>query len=193
MAVDAPRLYEGDELLPCGHPLSHAWEQARDTEAGTAPSAAPCPYCRRAAEGLDAALDRANRALRSTRPPPGGQGLADRVVKDVRAEARPGALLPLDARARGLRIAESAAAKALRHAAGRVPGARAAGCRLAPTGDGIAVRVTMTLAMALDLPLPERAARVRRAVLDAAEHELGLAVTEVDLRIDAVLTERDLR
>ncbi|MEU2956702.1 hypothetical protein [Streptomyces xanthochromogenes] len=43
-------LLAGDELLPCGRPLSHAWEQARDT-AGTADPHTPfCPYCRQASK-----------------------------------------------------------------------------------------------------------------------------------------------
>ncbi|MFB7114704.1 hypothetical protein [Streptomyces sp. NPDC056291] len=74
----------------------------------------------------------------------------------VRAEVRRGRLLPLADPDRELRIAESAAAKVLRHAAGTVPGARAATCRLVPVGEGIDVRVTMTLAAALDRPLPDR-------------------------------------
>ncbi|GAB2859999.1 hypothetical protein GCM10027074_28900 [Streptomyces deserti] len=189
MALDDPRLRAGDELLPCGHPLSRAWEQARDSEAGTEAPAGHCPHCRQAVEGL-AALDRATRALRAAQRPKGHR-LADRVIKAVRAEVRLGGMLPLDDPALDLRIAESAAAKVLRRAADRVPGARAASCRLTPTGDGTAVHATMTLATTLDQPLTDRAAQVRRAVLDAAEKELGLAVTEVDLRVDAVLDPAD--
>ncbi|MFE2560219.1 hypothetical protein ACFXGT_30205 [Streptomyces sp. NPDC059352] len=43
------------------------------------------------------------------------------------------------------------------------------------------------MATALDQPLREQAQRIRQAVLHAAEHTLGLAVTAVDLEIDAVL------
>lgn len=179
----------GDELLPCGRPLSRAWEQARDVGTTADPHTSACPYCRQAVEGL-AALDHATQALlRKERP--GGHSLADRVISAVRAEVRLGAMLPLDDPAHDLRIAESAAAKVLRQAADTIPGARAASCRMTATGDGTAIHVTMTLAAALDQPLPARAAQVRRAVLHAAEHQLGLAVTSVDLKIDTVLAPAD--
>ncbi|MFD3699648.1 hypothetical protein ACFWUZ_26565 [Streptomyces sp. NPDC058646] len=182
-------LLAGDELLPCGRPLSRAWEQARDTAATPDPHTASCPSCRQAVEGLTA-LDEATRALRA-QARPGGHGLADRVISAVRAEVRLGAMLPLDDPARDLRIAESAAAKVLRKAADTVPGSRAASCRLTPTGNGPAVHVAMTLATALDQPLPEQAAQVRRAVLHAADLVLGLALADVDLEIDAVLDPLD--
>ncbi|MBT2511782.1 hypothetical protein J7I98_39675 [Streptomyces sp. ISL-98] len=182
-------LLAGDELLPCGRPLSHAWEQARDTSTPADPHTAACPYCRQAVEGL-AALDQATRALHAEEQPK-GHGLAERVIRAVRAEVRIGAVLPLNDPADNLRIAETAAAKVLRRAADTVPGARAASCRLTPTGNGTAIHVTMTLAAALDQPLPDRAAQVRRAVLDAADHELGLAITDVDLKIDGVLDPFD--
>ncbi|MEV8533188.1 hypothetical protein [Streptomyces sp. NPDC051211] len=182
-------LLAGDELLPCGRPLSHAWEQARDTAATPDPHIASCPYCRQAVEGL-AALDEATRALRA-KERPSGHSLADRVINAVRAEVRLGAMLPLDDPALDLRIAENAAAKVLRKAADTVPGARAASCRLTPAGSGTAVHVAMTLAATLDQPLPDRAAQVRQAVLHAADHALGLAVTDVDLEIDTVLDPFD--
>ncbi|MFC9910757.1 hypothetical protein [Streptomyces sp. NPDC059862] len=183
------QLLAGDEQLPCGRSLSRAWEQARDSEAMADPHTTRCPHCQQAVEGL-AALDRATRALRA-KDRPDGHSLADRVMKAVRAEARLGAMLPLDDPAEDLRIAERAAARVLRRAADSVPGARAASCRLVPMGDGTAIHVTMTLATTLDQPLPDRAAQVRRAVLHAADHELGLAVTGVDLMIDTVLDPAD--
>ncbi|MFJ8080990.1 hypothetical protein ACIQ6Y_10180 [Streptomyces sp. NPDC096205] len=82
----AAQLPGGDEHLPCGRTLSHAWEQARDTEATADPHTTRCPYCRQAVEGL-AALDRATRALRSA-DRPDGRSLADRVMTAVRAELR---------------------------------------------------------------------------------------------------------
>ncbi|MEV5779233.1 hypothetical protein AB0L49_50195 [Streptomyces antimycoticus] len=51
-------------------------------------------------------------------------------MRAVRAEVRLGRMLPLDDPTRELRIAETAAAKVLRRTADRVPGARAASCRL---------------------------------------------------------------
>ncbi|MDX3362106.1 MULTISPECIES: hypothetical protein [Streptomyces] len=80
-------------------------------------------------------------------------------------------------------MAEDAAAKVLREDANTIPGARAAGCRLAPEGEGTDVRVTMTLAAAPDRPLPDRVRQVRRSVLDSAALDLGLAMTAVDLTV----------
>lgn len=182
-------LLAGDELLPCGRRLSRAREQARDADTTPDPHAAHCPHCRQAVEGL-AALDQATRALRAMERP-SGHSLADRIINDVRAEVRIGVMLPLDDSALDLQIAESAAAKVLRRAADAVPGARAASCRLTPTGTTTAVHVAMTLASAPDQPLPDKAAQVRRAVLYAADQELGLAITDVDLEIDAVLAPTD--
>ncbi|MFI9822028.1 hypothetical protein ACIHFC_16395 [Streptomyces sp. NPDC052013] len=182
--LPASRVPVGDEYLPCGRSLSRAWELVRDSEVPD-PHATHCPHCQQAVEGL-AALDPAAHALRAG-DLPDSRNLADRVMRAVRAEIRLGRLLPLDDPAEDLWIAERAAARALRRAADGVPGVRAAGCRLRPAGDGTAVHVSMTLASTLDQPLPDRAAEVRRAVLHAAEHELGLAVTGVDLRIDALL------
>lgn len=175
----------GAELLPCGRPLGHAWEQARDPVTAD-PHTAHCPHCQEAVEGLTA-LDRATRALRGQRQPD-SRGLANRVINAVRAEVRLGALLLLDDPDHDLRIAESAAAKELRRAADTVPGLRAASCRLTPARDDRASHVvTITIAATLDQPLPERAEKVRRAVLHAADRLLGLAVTAVDLKINAIL------
>ncbi|NXY94047.1 hypothetical protein HYE82_06490 [Streptomyces sp. BR123] len=176
----------GAELLPCGRPLGRAWEHARDPVGAADPHTAHCPYCREAVEGL-AVLDRATRALRAEEEPD-SRRVVNRVIDAVRAEVRLGAMLLLDDPGQDLRIAESAAAKVLRRAADSVPGTRAASCRLIPAREGRAVHVVaITIAAALDQPLPERAEEVRRAVLDAAEHVLGLAVTAVDLEINGVL------
>lgn len=183
-AADGPP-FEGDEVLPCGRLLSRVWEQAYDTTPATDPHTVSCPHCREAAEGL-ATVNAATRALRAEGTP-GLYALADRVMNIVRAEVRLGRLLPLADPDRDLRIAESAAAKALRQTADTVPGARAAGCRLAPEGEGTDVRVTMTLAAALDRPLPDRVRQVRRSVLHSAGQDLGLAVTAVDITVVDVL------
>ncbi|MFF5534609.1 hypothetical protein ACFY71_19360 [Streptomyces cinerochromogenes] len=183
-ASDVPP-FAGDEVLPCGRLLSRVWEQARDAAPAVDPHTLSCPYCREAAEGL-AAVNAATRALRAE-DPPGLRALADRVMNIVRAEVRLGRLLPLADPDRELRIAESAAAKALRQAADTVPGARAATCRLVPVGEGTEVRVTMTLAAALDRPLPDRVHQVRRSVLRSAGQDLGLDVTAVDIAVVDVL------
>ncbi|MFF3728117.1 hypothetical protein ACFYYM_37800 [Streptomyces erythrochromogenes] len=179
-------LLAGAELLPCGRPLGRAWEQARAAFGTADAHILRCPCCREAIEGL-AALDRATRALR-TAEYPDGHSLASRVINAVRAEVRLGALLMLNDPGHDLRIAESAATKVLRRAADTVPGTRAASCRLSPSKGGqVAHIVAITVAAKLDRPLREQAEAVRQAVLHAAEHVLGLAVTTVDVDVNAVL------
>ncbi|RNG17734.1 hypothetical protein [Streptomyces botrytidirepellens] len=180
--TDAAQLV-GDEKLPCGRLISHVWEQAR---AGGEPDShtVGCAFCRQAVEGLTA-LDSAVRTLRAVRP--SAHLVADRVMRAVRAEARLGRLLPLDDPVTELWVAETAAAKVLRRAADHVAGVRAASCRLIPDEGTAKVAIAITLAMTLDHPLPGRAAEVRRAVACAAEHELGLAVSGIDLAIVSVL------
>jgi hypothetical protein len=177
--------FVGDEVLPCGRLLSGVWERVRDGAPTVDPHTVSCPHCREAVEGL-ATVNAATQALREE-DPPGLQALAGRVMNVVRAEIRLGRLLPLADPDRELRIAESAAAKVLRQAADKVPGVRAATCRLVPAGEDTSVRVTMTLAAALDRPLPDRVCQVRRSVLDSAGQDLGLAVTGVDITVVDVL------
>jgi hypothetical protein len=187
-AADAARLI-GDERLPCGRLVSHVWDQARGNIVEDDPHTAGCPFCRQAVEGLTT-LDAATRTLRAQRP--SARAIADRVISAVRAEARLGRLLPLDDAGEELRIAETPAAKVLRRAADRVPGVRAASCRLTPHDDHSArVTLAMTLAATLDQPLPWRAVQVRRAVAFAARQELGLAVSSIDLTIVSVLKPSD--
>ncbi|MGW3428226.1 hypothetical protein ACWDHW_09730 [Streptomyces melanosporofaciens] len=181
--ADAARLI-GDERLPCGRLVSHAWQQARAAGDQPDPHLDGCAFCRQAIEGLTA-LDRTARTLCAERP--SARTVADRVMRAVRAEVRLGRMLPLDDPTRELRIAETAAAKALRRAADRIPGVRAASCRLTPAEGSTRVAIAMTLAVTLDQPLPGRATEVRRAVAHAAGHELGLAVSTIDLRIASVL------
>lgn len=179
-------LLAGAEFLPCGRPLGRAWEQVRAPVGTPDPHSSHCPYCREAIEGLEA-LDRATRALRAKQQPD-GLHLANRVINAVRAEVRLGTMLLVNAPQPDVRIAESAAAKVLRRAADTVPGARTANCRLTSSKDGHAVHmVAITVAAMLDRPLPERAEAVRQAVLQAAEHVLGLAVAAVDVEVNAVL------
>ncbi|MEU9237216.1 hypothetical protein [Streptomyces subrutilus] len=178
----------GAELLPCGRPIGLAWEQARTGTGHADAHHRRCPCCRDAVEGLRA-LDRATRALRAEERPDSYR-LANRVINAVRAEVRLGALLVLNDPRHDLRIAESAAAKVLRRAADTVPGARAASCRLSPSENGPPTHtVAIAVAARLDKPLRERAEAVRRAVLQAAEHVLGLAVTAVHVDVNAVLED----
>ncbi|GGO99623.1 hypothetical protein [Wenjunlia tyrosinilytica] len=181
--IDAARLV-GDERLPCGRLVSHVWDRARAAGDQADPHQADCTFCRQALEGLTA-LDNATRTLRGERP--SAHTVAERVVRAVRAEVRLGRMLPLDDPARELRIAQTAVAKVLRRAADRVPGVRAASCRLSLDQSNTEVTIAMTLATTLDQPLPPRAAEVRRAVAYAAREELGLAVSGIDLKIVSVL------
>ncbi|MCF3961117.1 hypothetical protein [Streptomyces fuscigenes] len=174
----------GDERLPCGRLVREVWERARDGGARPDTHAAGCPYCRQAVADLTA-LDTAVRALRSDRP--SGHGVAERVMRAVRAEGRFGRLLPLDGADLSLRIAETAAAAVLRRAADGVPGVRAAGCRLLPRADGPRTDIALTLAASLDAPLTERADEVRRVVARTARRTIGFTPGRVDVRIVSVL------
>jgi len=184
-AIDEAAPLAGDEVLTCGRLLSQVWEQAQDATPAADPHTMSCPQCREAVEGL-ATLNAATRALRA-KDAPGLQELADRVMSIVRAEVRLGRLLPLADTELDLRIAESAAAKTLRQAADTVPGAKAGTCRLVLAGEGSSVQVTMTLAVDLDRPLPETVDQVRRSIIHAAGHALGLAVMAVDIIVVDVL------
>ncbi|MFG3319581.1 hypothetical protein ACGF3J_16210 [Streptomyces sp. NPDC048171] len=176
--------FPADERLPCARLLSDVWERARTGRDQDDAHTDGCVYCRDAVEGLTA-LDRATDALRTRGP--SARALVERIVAAVRAEVRLGRLVPLDDPTGELRIAETTAAGVLRRAAGRVPGVLAASCRLAPGAAGTETRVSvaMTLSVTLDQPLPGRTEQVRRAVADAAAHELGLAVEAIDLRVSA--------
>ncbi|MGW6970398.1 hypothetical protein [Streptomyces sp. NPDC054952] len=182
---DAERL-AGSELLPCGRLLGRAWDQAHDPARAADPHTNHCPYCREAIEGLTS-LERATRALRGEEQPD-GHSLANKVINAVRAEARLGAMLLFNDAGHDLRIAETAAAKILRRAADTVPGTHAASCRLTPARGGHPLHVAaITVSATLDQPLRERAEAVRQAVLHAAQHVLGIAVTAVDVEVTAVL------
>ncbi|MEU2181169.1 hypothetical protein [Streptomyces thermolilacinus] len=174
----------GAEFLPCGRPLGLAWEQARAPAGPAGPHISHCPSCREAIEGLRV-LDRATRALRAEERPD-SHSLANRVIRAVRAEVRLGTLLRLADPDDDPRVAEGA--KVLRRAADTVPGARTASCRLTPSNGNRAVHaVAISVAAKLDKPLRDRAEAVRQAVLHAAEHVPGLAVTTVDVEVTAVL------
>ncbi|MFE0632663.1 Asp23/Gls24 family envelope stress response protein [Streptomyces sp. NPDC058864] len=180
-ALEQVRLRTGDEVLTCGRTLRHAWEQARDTSHPADPHVADCPHCRDAIEGL-AALAQATTALRDQEPP-STHKLVSRIMNIVRNEVRLGPLLRLDDPTRTLQIAEQTAAAALRRAADQVPRVTTASCHLTPAEPGEGVHVSMTIAAGLDRPLPETAEHVRRAVAEAADHELGLVLASIDIKV----------
>jgi hypothetical protein len=131
---------------------------------------------------------------------------ADRWTRTVREQLGLGRLLPLGGREDGAWIAERAAREVLLAAARRVPGVRPGTLRIAAADLGESaeaavpappsalppgpLRVTADFAATVDSaaaePLPATAARLRAALAEAAR-ELGLVVTDVDLRATALL------
>ncbi|MFI8951270.1 nucleopolyhedrovirus P10 family protein [Streptomyces sp. NPDC053750] len=127
---------------------------------------------------------------------------ADRWTRTVREQLRLGRLLPLGGPGDGAWIAERAAREVLLAAARGVAGARPEGLRIGLADPGRAaepavppppsalppgpLRVTADFAATPARPLPETAAGLRAALV-AAARELGLAVTDVDLRATDLL------
>ncbi|MFJ9244572.1 Asp23/Gls24 family envelope stress response protein [Streptomyces sp. NPDC101776] len=178
-----------DELLPCGRLLSQTWN---DWEEQTGdPHLRTCPHCREAVRGLDQ-LESVVRGLQeetdTTASGYDPEPLTRRIMDVVRLELRPGRPLPLGEPAEDLWIMEAVAARALRAAAETVPGVRAGSCRLFDAGedgdgDGGTVEVRLDIHAPDDAPLPELAALVRERVWEAADRELGMGVTGVDIRV----------
>lgn len=172
-----------DELLLCGRLLSRTWE---DWERGADdPHLRTCPHCRQAVRGLDD-LESVVRGLQAetdtTASAYDTEPLTRRIMDVVRLELRPGRPLPLGEPTEDLWIMEAVVARALRAAAESVPGVRAGSCRLRD-GDGDGVEVRLEIHAPADAPLPELAARVRERVWEAADRELGMDITAVDIRV----------
>ncbi|MET7379707.1 nucleopolyhedrovirus P10 family protein [Streptomyces sp. NPDC005526] len=129
---------------------------------------------------------------------------ADGWTRTVRHQLALGRILPLGGPSDGAWIVERAAEAVLRRAAGRTPGVRLGTLRITladpasarapavpappsalPPGD---LRVSADFAATADEPLPTTAARLRETLATAAARALGLTVTEVDLRVTALLT-----
>ncbi|MFB9520438.1 nucleopolyhedrovirus P10 family protein [Streptomyces cremeus] len=124
----------------------------------------------------------------------------------VRGRLGLGRLLPLGSPEDGSWLAERAADAVLRQAAARVPGVA-----LGPLRVGLAdpdapppapavppppgalppggLRVDAEFEASAAEPIPHAAQRLRAALAEAARQRLGLAVTEVDLRVTGLLTE----
>ncbi|MFJ1810746.1 MULTISPECIES: nucleopolyhedrovirus P10 family protein [unclassified Streptomyces] len=123
----------------------------------------------------------------------------------VRHQLGLGRLLPLGGPRDGAWIAEAAAEAVLRRAVRGVEGVRLEALRIAvadPTGvyepavplppsalPPGPLRVTADLAASSSEPLPTTASRLRTALAAAAAERLGLVVSEVDLRVTALLDE----
>ncbi|KUN87445.1 hypothetical protein [Streptomyces griseoruber] len=124
-------------------------------------------------------------------------------ARAVRHQLGLGRLLPLGGPRDGAWIVEEAANGVLRAAVRDVPGVRLGVLRLAPADPGDAdepvvppppsglppgpLRVTADFAASPAQPLPSTATRLRRALATAATERLGLAVSEVDLRVTELL------
>ncbi|RSN85564.1 nucleopolyhedrovirus P10 family protein [Streptomyces sp. WAC 05379] len=130
---------------------------------------------------------------------------ADRWTQAVRQQVGLGRLLPLGGAQDGAWISEQAAEAVLRRAAGDMRGARLGALRIAlgdpentrdaavpappsalPPGP---LRVTADFAATAAEPLPATADRLRALLTAAATERLGLTVTEVDLRVTALLDD----
>ncbi|MGX1129649.1 hypothetical protein RKD49_001839 [Streptomyces glaucescens] len=130
---------------------------------------------------------------------------ADRWTRAVRDQLRLGRILPLGDARDGAWIAEAAARAVLWAAADEVAGVRLGGLRIALADPGHTydpavpappsalppgpLRLTAEFAAWAAEPLPESAARVRAALLEASARRLGLRVAEVDLRVTDLLDE----
>ncbi|MFJ9852127.1 hypothetical protein [Streptomyces sp. NPDC101150] len=121
----------------------------------------------------------------------------------VRQQLCIGRVLPLGGPADGSWITEQAATAALRRDVGAPAGARLGALRLTVAEPGTApepavppppsalppgpLRITADFAAPGDHPLPETADRLRAALLEASDRELGLVVGPVDLRVSGLL------
>ncbi|MFG2572161.1 nucleopolyhedrovirus P10 family protein [Streptomyces sp. NPDC048481] len=123
----------------------------------------------------------------------------------VRHQLGLGRLLPLGGPRDGAWITEAAATAVLRRAVRHMEGVRLDALRLAAAEPETArepavppppgaqppgpVRVAADIAVFASEPLPATASRLREALAAAAAERLGLAVSEVDLRVTALLDE----
>ncbi|MEU9114278.1 hypothetical protein AB0D04_21450 [Streptomyces sp. NPDC048483] len=128
---------------------------------------------------------------------------ANQLAPAVRQQLGIGRVLPLGGPADGSWIIERAAVGVLRAAVGTPAGALLGALRLAVADPDTApepavppppsalppgpLRITADFAAPADRPLPDTADRLRAALLEAADRELGLVVGPVDLRVSGLL------
>ncbi|MGW1022734.1 nucleopolyhedrovirus P10 family protein [Streptomyces sp. NPDC002577] len=128
---------------------------------------------------------------------------ADRWAQAVRRQLALGRLLPLGGPRDGAWLAESAADSVLRGAADALPGIRLGPLRISPADPDEAqapavppppsglspgpLRITAEFAASPADPLPTTAERLRATLFTTATQDIGLTVTEVDLRVSALL------
>ncbi|MFD0023681.1 Asp23/Gls24 family envelope stress response protein [Streptomyces sp. NPDC058382] len=173
-----------DERLPCGRllcDLYDTWEQQAPD-----PHLDDCPHCRRATDELEG-LEAAVRDLREETDAAEAYDaapLTQRVMDVVRLELRPGRPLPLGEPDEDIWIMEAVAARTVRAAAETVTGVRAGSCRIAPDRPGPArVAVALDIHAPVTADLRELAEEVRLRVLETVDRQLGLDITEIDIRI----------
>ncbi|MFF1925633.1 Asp23/Gls24 family envelope stress response protein [Streptomyces sp. NPDC058221] len=176
-----------DERLPCGRLLSDVydtWEQQAPD-----PHLDDCPHCRRAVDELES-LESAVRDLREETDAEEAYDaapLTQRVMDVVRLELRPGRPLPLGEPDEDIWIMEAVAARTVRAAAETVTGVRAGSCRIVPGPPGPHGPARIDVALDIHAPvaadLRELAEEVRLRVLDTVDRQLGLGITEIDIRI----------
>ncbi|MGW6417471.1 Asp23/Gls24 family envelope stress response protein [Streptomyces sp. NPDC055055] len=181
---------DGVDRLGCGRSLVDVWDlwerRAHD------PHRRSCVHC----GGAVADLERLESAVCGLRDETEGVGeetasLARRIMNVVRLELRPGRPLPLGAPDEDLWVMEAVAARAFRAAAETVPGVRAGSCRFLGRVDHAGAEVRLEVHAPADRPLTDLAARVRHAVYEAADRELGMHVTLVHVVVADVVTPSD--
>lgn len=174
---------DDDPTLPCGRLLSDAWTAWEEGSDDGHPLT--CPHCAGAVRELQQ-LGATVRLLSETRDPVDYDttSLTDRVMNIVRTELRPGRTLPLGEPAEAIWITESTAARLLRAAAERVPGVQAGSCRITPDPASGGLTVSLHIVAPADAPdLPLLADDVRHIAQRAADTDLGLNITCIDVRI----------
>ncbi|TJZ51174.1 hypothetical protein FCH28_22055 [Streptomyces piniterrae] len=130
---------------------------------------------------------------------------ANQLAQTVRQQLGIGRVLPLGGPEDGAWITERAAAEVLRTAVGGLAGVRLGALRLAVADPDSApepavppppsalppgpLRIEADFAAVADRPLPAVAEGLRAALLAAADRELGLVVSTVDLRVSDLLEE----
>ncbi|WP_181860981.1 Asp23/Gls24 family envelope stress response protein [Streptomyces diacarni] len=194
-----------DERLPCGRLLSEVWE-ADDQGAGD-PHLRECPHCSTARAELGLLGDTVRDVLASEPDDGDGRGwdttaLTARVMDVVRLELRPGRPLPLGETTEDLWIMEAAAAKTVRAAAESLEGVHAGSCRIGPPPEQFVparapeerrspTHVQLEVAVSDLAPLREVADGVREQVRMAVDHELGMDVAAIDIRITDIYADED--
>ncbi|GAB3210574.1 hypothetical protein ACQEU5_13845 [Marinactinospora thermotolerans] len=166
------------DRLPCGTDLTtlagHLAEGALTAHERN------CSHCRgavRRLRALDSARD--DLASESVSAPP---QLLDEVMRVVRTEGRPGRALPVPPEQHGVtRVREPAAARILRTAAETVGGISVGRCRISEEDEGLSV--LLTARVETGAAIPELAEAARRAVRDAARHQLGWTLIRVDVEV----------